>query len=95
MAKKITLTSSIQRNDTLVQATIDGETVMMNIDKGQYYGLDTIASCIWNQIDSFKPVAQICQSLQEEYEVDHEQCQRDVLNFLHQLAEQDAIEVSP
>jgi len=38
---------TIHRDDTLLSAVIDGEVVLMSVEKGRYYALDAIASDIW------------------------------------------------
>lgn len=94
MAKEITVGTMVKRNDDIVEANIDGETVMMSIDSGEYFGLDPIATKIWNDIESRQKVTAICERLQNDFDVSPEQCQTDVLNFLNALSEKSIIEIS-
>lgn len=87
----ISLTSRIQRHSGLVHAEIEGEIVMMDLDQGAYYGLDCVASRIWQLIEVPQGVADICDRLMGEYDVAPEQCQRDVIGFLRELASRDLI----
>jgi len=93
MAQDLSLASIAQRNQEIVDAGIDGETVMMSIATGQYYGLDTIASDIWNMLEKPTKVQTICQQLLEDYDVDSQQCHKDVLAFLNSLKDNNIIEV--
>ncbi|MFT5083440.1 MAG: hypothetical protein ACI9Y1_001483 [Lentisphaeria bacterium] len=94
MAEKLTLSSTVRRNENIVDAVIDGETVMMSIENGQYYGLDNIASRIWQLVEKPIKINDICQSLQEEYNVNQTLCQSDVIAFLDNLKESDVVLVS-
>ncbi len=94
MVEKITLTSIAQRNHNIVEASIDGETVMMSIENGQYYGLDSIASRIWALLEKPEKVEDICLQLLESYDVSKEQCETEVLQFLDTLKDNNIIEVS-
>ncbi len=94
MSKTITLASIIQRNENIIDANIDGETVMMSIENGEYYGMDSIASRIWGLLETSGTVGEICTQLQQNYDVSERQCQEDVLAFLNDLAEQNTIVVN-
>ncbi|WNO09096.1 lasso peptide biosynthesis PqqD family chaperone [Teredinibacter sp. KSP-S5-2] len=90
----VTLSSIAQRNSEIVEANIDGETVMMSIENGNYYGLNTIGSKIWEHIDTPLSVAELCDRLTEEYDVSLSQCQSEVIAFLNSLNEQSIIMVT-
>jgi hypothetical protein len=81
----VSLTSSLHRNDEFVHSAIDNETVMMSIEQGEYYGLDDIATRIWNILDEPHSVNQICDLLQPDYDVDRQQMEQDVLAFLDEM----------
>ena len=76
----------IARSPEILEAELDGETVMMSIEQGEYYGLDQVGTSIWSLLAEPRSVAELCAALVEEYEVDPEICQRDVIAFLEQLA---------
>ncbi len=83
---QITIDSIIQRNDNIAQAEIDGEIVMISIDNGEYYGLNPIASRIWEIIVNPLQVGALFQQLIEEYDVSEETCQTDVIGFVNNMA---------
>lgn len=85
--------STIKRSEGIVQAEIDGETVMMSIENGAYYGLDVVASRIWELVETPKSVEALCEQLQEEYEVEESQCQEDVFKFLNDMIEHNVIQL--
>lgn len=83
--EEISKDSIIKQTDDIVASEIDGETVMMSIENGQYYGLDLIGSHIWDLIKSPIKVSDLINTLLEKYDVDGDTCQRDVLAFLNDL----------
>lgn len=82
---EIAFDTIILRRDDLPTADLDGEIGMMNIEKGKYYALDKVGSYIWNLLDKPQSVKDIIAILLEEYEVDTETCQEQVLEFVNKL----------
>lgn len=83
----------LARSDELLEAEIDGETVMLSIDKGEYYGLDAIGSEIWALLEGPRSVSEICTSMCERYDVEPDICERDVLAFLGDLVSDGSLQV--
>lgn len=83
--------SLISRNPDIIHTDMDGETVMMNIEQGGYYGLDKTATTIWEMLEDDLTVAQICDRLCEKYDVETQQCQTDTLPFIQDMAEHHVI----
>jgi hypothetical protein len=83
--KKITVDTIISRTKEIVSSDIDGETVMMSIENGKYYGLDHIASRIWELIENPIKVSDLIDALLARYEVDRKSCERDVFLLLNEL----------
>ena len=89
----ITAETVISRSCEVVASDIDGEVVMMSIDKGKYYGLDLIASRIWELTGKPIKIADLIGLLTAEYEVTREDCQKDILPFLDELLSEKLIEI--
>ena len=85
--KEITPDTFISQVEEIVASDIDGETVMMSIENGKYYGLDDIGSRIWQLIEKPVKVADLIDTLLERFDVARETCERDVLKFLNELNE--------
>ncbi|NMB71392.1 MAG: lasso peptide biosynthesis PqqD family chaperone [Bacteroidales bacterium] len=80
-----------RRNPDLIFSDMDGETVMMSIQNGEYYGLDEVGSRIWQLLENPESAETLTQKLIEEYEVSQETCLSDVMEFLNILAEKKLI----
>lgn len=91
--KTIDLQSTIARNEEIIFSDMGDETVMMSIDKGEYYGLDPIGRRIWELLENPGQVSAVCDTLCQEYNVTPEQCARDVLAFLDQLFKKEIIKI--
>ena len=75
-----------------VFADLGGEAVVLGVEKGMYYGLDGVGTRIWDLIKEPQAVSSIRDTILDEYEVDRETCERDLLEFLGQLADEGLIE---
>lgn len=91
---QISLTSIISRSQAQVSAEVDGETMMMSVEQGKYYGLDEIGTRIWNLIENPQPVSSVLETLLKEFDIDEKTCKQDLLELLHELNEKDLVEMS-
>lgn len=98
MKKKLSLsTDEIEkyifcRNKQAVSTELEGETVILNFSSGLYNSLDEVGTTIWNIIENPVTAKEIQQAILLYYDVDEEQCYRDLCQFLIQLDEQGLIE---
>lgn len=71
----------------------EGEVAILNLRGGTYYGLDAVGARIWNLLQEPKTVGEIQNVLINEYDVDPERCERDLLALLQRLANEGLLEV--
>ncbi|MDF2858648.1 MAG: hypothetical protein K0Q87_4499 [Neobacillus sp.] len=89
----ITLTSSVVQRKGNIESDMDGEKVMMNIKNGKYYNLGSIGGAIWTLIPKPVQINEIISNLILVYDVDHAECEKQVLSFLEQLYMEGLIEI--
>jgi hypothetical protein len=77
----------------LVAADMDEEKVMLHIESGNYYGLDSVGSRIWELIEKPYKVRELVLELLKKYEVEEKTCRQDVLAFLNKLYAQGLIDL--
>lgn len=53
---------------TIVHETIDGETIILNLDNGNYFSLDGVGADIWGLIESGATVSYIVESISDSYQ---------------------------
>ena len=78
-------TALLVRHPDMIAAEMDGETVMMSIERGEYFGLGGVGSRVWELLDQPTTLAQLTQVICTEYEVDAATCRGDLQKFLADL----------
>ena len=76
-----------------VSCDLSGEAAILNLKSGVYFGLNTVGASIWKLIQEPRSVKEIQDAIQEEYEVEPDQCERDVLELLQELSTHGLIEI--
>ncbi|HBB33919.1 MAG TPA: PqqD family protein [Cyanobacteria bacterium UBA8803] len=76
-----------------VSSNLGDEAVILDPKSGAYYGLNDVGAYIWNLIQQPKLVNEIRETILKEYEVNPEECDRDLMELLEQLKAQGLIEV--
>jgi hypothetical protein len=84
----ITPQTKLIRNGDILYAPVGAEeAVMMSIEAGRYFGLNAVGARIWELLDTPKTVAELCASIAEEFEVNADACEPDVVKFTGHLIE--------
>jgi hypothetical protein len=89
--KNIKLEDIIVRKSELDSVDMDGEVVMMNIEKGTYYGFNSVGSNIWELIHKPIAVKNIIDKLLNEFDIDSNTCEDSVIKFINGLYEEELI----
>ena len=96
MTTSITPDTTLSRGREILYAPVGTEeAVMMSVTEGRYYGLNAVASRIWELLDSPKTVAQLCAQLSEEFEVDAQTCEAEVVEFVRDLINSRLVDEAP
>ena len=93
ITQRITLDSLVMAAPNQVSSDLAGEAVILHLGQGVYYGLDEVGARVWSLIQQPRTPAQIRDAILDEYDVTSEQCERDVLKLLADLASSELIEV--
>ncbi len=76
-----------------ISTDLGGEAVILNLKTGVYHGLDAVGARIWNLLAESRTVNDMLDALLQEYEVEPDRCERDLLALLQNLANSGLIEV--
>lgn len=76
-----------------VSCSLGDEAAILNLKNTVYYGLNPVGTRVWDLVQQARSVGEIRDALVDEYDVEAEQCERDVLDLLQQMREQGLIEV--
>jgi hypothetical protein len=89
----ITVTTTVVLSKDQVSCDLAGEAAILNLKNSVYYGLDTVGARIWSLVQKPITVGAIRDAMQQEYDVEAEQCERDLLDLLQKLAAEGLIEI--
>jgi hypothetical protein len=84
----------ISRSPSVLTAEVEGEIVMMSIERGSYFGLDDIGSDIWKRIEQPCTFATLIDGLAAAYDADRAAIAADVRALLDRMAEQDVVRLA-
>lgn len=92
--KIISLDNIVTQKKGLDATDMDGETVMMDIDRGKYYSFNEVGTSIWNITKKPLMVKEIIAGLLDEFDVDEKTCEISVLDFLSRIYNDELIYIS-
>ncbi|MGH7444248.1 MAG: PqqD family peptide modification chaperone [Longimicrobiales bacterium] len=99
MTRVISMQRSIALEDVVVAAQgqvaadVGGEVVILNLERGEYFGLNAVGSRIWELIREPRAVLEVRDQLLLEYvDVDSERCTADLLAVLNEMLEASLVE---
>ena len=75
----------VARSDGVIDAEIDDDIVLFNIEKGTCYGLNRVGSRILRLLAVPTRIRDVCETLLTEYKVEPGTCERQVLDLLEEL----------
>jgi hypothetical protein len=77
--------SVVVRNEGLLSAEVDGELMAMSVERGMCYGLNAVGTRIWALIAEPRSISDLCAQLRQEFDVEEEECRRDLVDLLEEL----------
>jgi hypothetical protein len=76
-----------------ISSKVAGETVILNHNKGAYYGLDEVGVLIWDTLETGpQTIDTLCEAVLSEYEIDPETCKGDINVLLKDLIAEKLVE---
>ncbi len=95
VAHSISRNSTVTRvEDKFLVSKLGNETVMMNMNNGEYIGINSVATDIWNKIQGTVSVSDLIDALLTAYDVSSEQCETETIACLEKMHSHGVIEVA-
>ena len=66
----------------VIGETIDGETIMVNLDTGSYYWLDPLASYLWGSMEDGVSVEELLEDVTRRFPADRSDVEREVVGLV-------------
>lgn len=83
-----------QLSSEQIASKVAGETVILNHNKGAYYGLDEVGVFIWDELEKGpQTIDSLCDAVMDEYNVDKDTCVTDIDLLLKDLIAEKLVEV--
>ena len=79
------------QNKTIVQSKIGEEVVMLDMESGFYFGLNSVASVIWGVLADEIGFEKLIDQLMAQFEVERSICEADTQELLDQMLEKNII----
>ncbi len=82
------LEDRFRKSEDVVSREVAGEMVLLNLSSGQYFGLDSVGSRVWEALDN-EPcaLADVCAAIAAQFDASPEIIERDVIALMHELSE--------
>jgi Coenzyme PQQ synthesis protein D (PqqD) len=90
----ITADSHIALSKDQASCDLAGETAIVNLMNGVYYGLDPMGTHIWKLLREPLTFAALCDSLIHDYDVEASRLESDMREFLNDLADQGLVDIT-
>jgi hypothetical protein len=78
----------------VISDTIDGEVVIVNLDKGYYYSLDDTGADVWRLIQEGRSVDQLVPDVMRRYAGDPADIEAAIARFVSELEEEEIVRPS-
>ena len=76
-----------------VSCAVGEESVILGLQNSVYYGVNPVGASIWKLLQRQRSVAELRDAVLEEYDVEKEPCERDLLDLLEKMQAEGLIEV--
>ena len=84
----LTLDTTLVVSPEVVSQELEGELVLLSLDRAEYFGLNATGTHIWNGLVKGLPLGDIATGLAEAFDVDLERARADVLTLARTLVSQ-------
>ena len=81
-------------NPSVIYRELSGEVVLLNLQSGVYYGLDSVGSRVWQLLMESRGIEEVCAILLDEYDVDPDTLRADVERLVGELSDKGLVMVA-
>jgi hypothetical protein len=76
-----------------VSCPLGDESAILNLKNTVYYGLNPVGARVWSLLQRPRRISELRDALLEEFEVDADSCERDLLELLQKMRTEGLIEI--
>lgn len=93
MGGSLSIQSVVVAASEHVSCPLGKEAAILNLKNDVYYGLDPVGARVWTLLREPRRVSDIRDALLDEYQVETDRCERDLMDLLERLQVEGLIEV--
>lgn len=90
---QLSKSSKIVVSKDVVSCDLGGETAMLDMKEGVYYGLNEMGTIIWDLIQKPITIQEIIDKILAEYDVDEETCYSDLTELVQEMLDNGLVEI--
>lgn len=91
--QELTIKSVVSPSKSQASSDLLGETVILELESGVYYGLNETGTLIWNSIVELKTLAEIRELILSGYDIEPELCDDYILKLVRDLADKGLVTI--
>ena len=86
---------NITISDKALSQEVNGETVILDLASESYFGLDEVGTRIWQLLQEKDDLQAVFETLLDEYDVEADQLETDINEFLAKLVDSGLVKIGP
>jgi hypothetical protein len=90
---ELSLRDSLAIRPDVVFRQLDEEAVLLDLKSGKYFGLNEVGARIWQLVTDARPLADILDTLDQEYASERSVLERDLLELAGELCTRGLVDV--
>ena len=89
------MTNGVYRANSprVIFENIDGELILVHMEKGTYYSTDEVGADVWGMIEARSTLDEMCDTLQSKYDAGREEIAEAISTFLARLEAEDLVSI--
>ena len=94
MDARLSVHSIVIASPEQVSCPLGEEAAILNLKNTVYYGLNPVCARVWSLLQQPRSIGELRDALLDEYDVETERCERDLLDLLENLRAEGLIQVT-
>ena len=87
MTAPISFAARVSIPEGVLHRDLDGESVILNIDSGRYFGLDAVGARMWHALGQTESIEHACEELLAVFDVDEQKLRSDLGKLAAELSD--------
>ena len=89
------MTLAFRRRADVMFTSVDGEVLALDVARGQCYGMNEVASRVWELLEQPRTIEDLCDKLVPDYDIAAGQCASEIATLIEQFQADGLVEPHP